>query len=172
MTNTVVINEINKTTDNLYCQFSESIRFTAYPFYFSGELKIMITYFFWDIENVSFHNLEKIMQYTGKSEEEKLYVIYSKIKEARKVQLTEEGWILIQTENPGKNSADYKIQEMIELILNERSTLPMKIFLITEDKGFSKISRKIIENGIELEVICGTKDPQWIKDLKYPGNLL
>ena len=87
----------------------------------------MTTYFFWDIENVSFHNLEQIMQHTGKSENEKLYVVYSKIKDARKETLLEKSWILIQTEGISRNSADYKIQEMIQLILKEKSSLPDKI---------------------------------------------
>jgi len=128
----------------------------------------MTTYFFWDIENVSFHNLERIMKHTGKTEDEKLYVVYSKIKDSRKEQLLENGWILIQTEGISHNSADYKIQEMIQLILKEKSSLPGKVYLITEDKGFYKISQQIIDSGIKLEIICATKDPQWIKNLKHP----
>jgi len=127
----------------------------------------MTTYFFWDIENVSFHNLERIMQHTGKTEHEKMYVVYSKIKDARKEQLLGNGWILIQTEGISHNSADYKIQEMIQLVLKEKSSLPDKIYLITEDKGFYKISQQIIDSGIKLEIICSTKDPQWIKNLKH-----
>ncbi len=127
----------------------------------------MATYFFWDIENVSFHNLERIMEHTGKSDAEILYVVYSKIKEARKEKLQESGWILIQTEGISRNSADYKIQEMIQLILKKEPPLPDKIFLITEDKGFYNISQQIIDTGIKLEIICATKDPQWIKDLKF-----
>lgn len=131
----------------------------------------MSVYFFWDIENVSFHNLDRIMLYTGKTDEEKLYVVYSKIKEARKEKLIENGWILIETSGIAKNSADYKIQDMILFILKEKSPLPEKIYLITEDKGFFNISQKIIDAGIKLEIICSTKDPQWIKELKYPQDL-
>ena len=127
----------------------------------------MLSYFFWDIENVSFHNLDRVMQHvhetTGAAE---LYVVYSKIKEARKVRLIENGWLLVQTEGISKNSADHKIEEMINLILAGRENLPEKITLITEDKGFYKISQQIIARGIQLEVICATKDPQWIKELK------
>lgn len=128
----------------------------------------MVSYFFWDIENVSFHNLEKIMKHVNEASGEiKLYVVYSKIKEARKFQLLENGWTLIQTGGIAKNSADYKIKEMIDSILKDKLNTTGKIFLISEDKGFYKISRNIIMNGIPLEVICGTKDPQWIKDLKH-----
>lgn len=126
----------------------------------------MAVYFFWDIENVSFHNLERIMLHTGKTADEKLYVVYSKIKETRKEKLLENGWILIETEGIAKNSADYKIQDMIQLLLENKSSLPDKIYLITEDKGFFNISQKIIDAEISLEIICSTKDPQWIKDLK------
>jgi hypothetical protein len=129
----------------------------------------MSVFFFWDIENVSFHNLEGIMLHTGRDKDEKLYVVYSKIKEARKERLLEKGWILVETEGIAKNSADYKIQNMIEIILEERSPLPDKIFLITEDRGFFNISQKIIDTGIKLEIICSTKDPQWIKNLTLPA---
>lgn len=58
----------------------------------------MLSYFFWDIENVSFHNLDKIMKHADDPEIcKKLYVVYSKIKEARKVILIENGWIPVQT---------------------------------------------------------------------------
>ena len=126
----------------------------------------MVSYFFWDIENVSFHNLPDIMERVRKTEGEVLlYVVFSKIKDARKVQLIEDGWKLIQTTGIAKNSADNKIKEMIDSILEE-TIPPDKIFLITEDKGFFKISKQIIKNNIQLEIIRGTKDPQWIKDLK------
>lgn len=126
----------------------------------------MVSYFFWDIENVSFHNLERIMDRVHEIEgEKKLYIVYSRIKEGRKVQLVENGWVLIQTAGISRNSADYKIKEMINSILEDNEFLPGKIFLITEDKGFYKISQQVITKGIHLEVICGTKDPQWIKDL-------
>ncbi len=133
----------------------------------SGDIKIIKTYFFWDIENVSFHNLDRIMKQVHESEGEmKLYAVFSKIKEARKVQLLENGWILIDTGNISKNSADFKIKEMIFSILENKTCIPEKIFLITEDKGFYKISQRIIMKGIHLEVICGTKSPQWIRTLK------
>ncbi|PKL17851.1 MAG: hypothetical protein CVV49_08710 [Spirochaetae bacterium HGW-Spirochaetae-5] len=131
----------------------------------------MSIFFFWDIENVSFHNLERIMLHTGRDEDEKRYVVYSKIKEARKEKLLEKGWVLVETDGISKNSADYKIQNMIQTILENRSSLPDKIYLITEDKGFFNISQKIIDTGIKLEIICSTKDPQWVKDLKYPRDL-
>jgi len=127
----------------------------------------MTAYFFWDIENVSFHNLDRIMRYTAQGRDEKLYVVYSKIKEGRKEKLIENGWELIQTGCIARNSADHMIQDMINRILKEQSSLPDKIYLITEDKGFFNISQQIIDKGIKLEIICATKDPQWIKDLKY-----
>lgn len=128
----------------------------------------MTAYFFWDIENVSFHNLKRIMQFTGPGKDEKLYVVYSKIKEERKEKLLENGWELIHTGCIARNSADHMIKDMIKKILKEQSSLPYKIYLITEDKGFFNISQQIIDNGIKLEIICATKNPQWIKDLKYP----
>jgi len=127
----------------------------------------MKSYFFWDIENVSFHNLEKIMKIVrGVKGDIKLYTVYSKIKESRKSSLSENGWELVQTEGIGRNSSDRMIIEMIESVISTDNNLPENIYLITEDKGFFKISQKIISKGIHLEVICGTKDPQWIKDLK------
>jgi hypothetical protein len=127
----------------------------------------MKSYFFWDIENVSFHNLEKIMTIVrGVKGDIKLYTIYSKIKESRKSSLSENGWELVQTEGIGRNSADKIIIKMIESVMVTENNLPESIYLITEDKGFFKISQKIISKGIHLEVICGTKYPQWIKDLK------
>lgn len=127
----------------------------------------MKSYFFWDIENVSFHNLEKIMEIVrGVKGDIKLYTIYSKIKETRKSSLSENGWELVQTEGIGRNSADKIIVKMIESVISTENNLPESIYLITEDKGFFKISQKIISKGIHLKVICGTKDPQWIKDLK------
>jgi len=127
----------------------------------------MKSYFFWDIENVSFHNLEKIMTIVREVNGDiKLYTIYSKIKESRKSSLAENGWELVQTEGIGRNSADKVIVNMLESIISTENNLPESIYLITEDKGFFKISQKIISKGIHLEVICGTKNPQWIKDLK------
>lgn len=96
----------------------------------------------------------------------KSYVVYSKIKEERKEELLDNGWVLIQTAEISKNSADYRIKEMINTLLEDNNNKPKKIFLITEDKGFYKISLQISKSGIELEIICGTKDPQWISDLK------
>lgn len=95
----------------------------------------------------------------------KLYVVYSRIKETRTFQLTDSGWELIYTGIISKNSADYKIKNMINSLIENEDIKPSKIFLITEDKGFSKISKKIIERGIQLEIITGKKNPQWIKDL-------
>jgi len=129
----------------------------------------MTSYFFWDIENVSFHNLERIMIRVNETKGDiKLYAIYSKIKEERKAFLSENGWELIQTDGISKNAADYVIKNMIESVIDTDNNLPEQIVLITEDKGFFKISQKIIGKGIHLEVIRGTKDPQWIKDLKLP----
>jgi len=127
----------------------------------------MCSYFFWDIENVSFHNLEKIMKRVHETScDVKLYAVYSKIKEARKSCLSENGWELVQTDGIARNSADSRIQNMIGSVLDSENNLPEQIILITEDKGFFKISREIIGKGIHLEVICGTKNPQWIKNLK------
>lgn len=127
----------------------------------------MKSYFFWDIENVSFHNLEKIMTIVRELKGDiKLYTVYSKIKESRKSSLTENGWELVQTEGIGRNSADKIMIKMIESVISTENDLPESIYLITEDKGFFNISNKIISKRIHLEVICGTKDPQWIKDLR------
>jgi len=127
----------------------------------------MISYFFWDIENVSFHNLDRIMKRVHEIEGEiKLYAVYSKIKDGRKAVLIDNGWSLIDTGQISRNSADHKIKEMINSILENQKSTAAKFILITEDKGFFKISEQIISEGIGLEIICGTKDPQWIKDLK------
>jgi len=127
----------------------------------------MLSYFFWDIENVSIHNLEKIMDRVRAIEGEvRLFAVYSKIKESRKTQLVENGWILTPSGEISKNSADHKIKNMIESILGDQGITTGNIFLITEDKGFYKISQKIIQKGINLEIITGTKNPDWIKDLK------
>lgn len=126
----------------------------------------MVTYYFWDIENVSFHNLERIMKHVHEtSGPKKQYVVYSKIKESRKDRLTEVGWELVRTTGIYKNSADNVMKEMIESILDDNDIAAKKIVLITEDKGFYKISQQVIIAGIELEVICGRKDPEWIKKL-------
>jgi hypothetical protein len=126
----------------------------------------MITYYFWDIENVSFHNLERIMKHVHESSEpKKLFVVYSKIKESRKDRLTEVGWELVRTMGIYKNSADNVIKEMIQSILDDIHNSAKKIVLITEDKGFNKISQQVIIAGIELEILCGRKDPEWRKKL-------
>ncbi|HPB81670.1 MAG TPA: hypothetical protein PK200_06500 [Spirochaetota bacterium] len=126
----------------------------------------MMTYYFWDIENVSFHNLERIMKHVHEtSGPKKQYVVYSKIKESRKDRLAEVGWELVKTTGIYKNSADNVMKEMIESILDDNDIAAKKIVLITEDKGFYKISQQVIIAGIELEVICGRKDPEWIKKL-------
>ena len=126
----------------------------------------MASYFFWDIENVSFHNLENIMTRLRKTDGHTIsYAVYSKIKESRKEVLLENGWTLAPTEGISRNSADNKIKEMIESIMGDTNNLPEKIFIITEDTGFYKISKRIIGNGIPLEIICGTKNPAWIKQL-------
>ena len=126
----------------------------------------MASYFFWDIENVSFHNLGNVMTRVRKSDGNTIsYAVYSKIKESRKDVLLENGWILVPTEGISRNSADNKIKEMIESITEDKINLPEKIFIITEDTGFYKISKEILENGIHLEIICGTKNPAWIKKL-------
>lgn len=126
----------------------------------------MMTYYFWDIENVSFHNLERIMKHVHEtSGPKKQYVVYSQIKESRKDRLAEVGWELVKTMGIYKNSADNVMKEMIESILDDNGIAAKKIVLITEDKGFYKISRQVIIAGIELEVICGRKDPEWIKKL-------
>lgn len=126
----------------------------------------MATIFFWDIENVSFHNLHRIMIRVNETAGEvQQYVVFSKIKESRKIILSENKWILVPTHEISKNSADYKIKEMIYSAVEIKNLLPEKIFLITEDKGYFKICREIISKGIKLEIITGTKNPQWIKDL-------
>ncbi len=126
----------------------------------------MITYIFWDIENVSIHNLERIMERVNNIQGDiKRYVVYSKIKEARKKALLDNSWILTDTGLISRNSADIKIKEMIDEILEDESNRVNKIILITEDKGFYKTAKKIIAGGIEVEVICGTKNPAWVKRL-------
>jgi hypothetical protein len=126
----------------------------------------MTAYFFWDIENVSFHNLESIMaRVNSVGCVAACYVVFSRIKGARKAILIENGWILIETGAISKNSSDNKIKLMLEEILADSKNDIEKIFLITEDKGFSRISKKIIQKGIPLEIICGTKNPAWIQQL-------
>ncbi len=83
----------------------------------------------------------------------KRYVVYSKIKEARKKVLEENGWILIETNEISRNSADKKINLMIEEILQEKNTSTEKIIIISKDKGFYKISKKIIAQGMQVEII-------------------
>jgi len=139
----------------------------------------MTIYFFWDIENVSFHNLKRIMEHVNSASKQAgnsilkifLFAVYSRIKESRKIELTENGWELVLTAGAARNSADLKIKEMINSILDNKAAETGKIFLITEDRGFYKISQRIISSGIQLEIICGTKNPQWIKDLKLPQQI-
>ncbi|HON80593.1 MAG TPA: hypothetical protein PK544_19025 [Spirochaetota bacterium] len=126
----------------------------------------MGSYFFWDIENVSFHNLERVMQHVHAApEEKKLYVVYSRIKESRKKELLENGWELVQTAGISKNSADNVMKEMIESIIVNIQDVPGKIYLITEDKGFYKTAKRVIMAGFQMEVVCGSKDPGWVKKL-------
>jgi len=126
----------------------------------------MMTVVFWDIENVSIHNLDRIMERIRSiSSGTKRYVVYSKIKEARKEALLDNGWILIDTGAISSNSADKKIKDMIDGILEDEGKLPGKIILITEDKGFYKTAKKIKACGIDVEVICGTKNPEWVRRL-------
>jgi hypothetical protein len=127
----------------------------------------MKSYFFWDIENVSIHNLGKIMDIVlGTPGDRYLYAVFSKIKESRKVDLSANGWTLVRTKGISRNSADKEIKKIIESLIEIEKDFPEKIFLISEDKGFAKISQRIISKGIQLEVIRGSKDPQWIKDLE------
>jgi len=122
----------------------------------------MMTVVFWDIENVSIHNLERIMERIRSiNGGTKRYVVYSKIKEARKEALLDNGWMLIDTGEISRNSADKKIKDMIDGILEDEDKQPDKIILITEDKGFYKTAKKIKACGIDVEVICGRKNPDW-----------
>jgi hypothetical protein len=124
----------------------------------------MMTVIFWDIENVSIHNLERIMdRISGIPGNTVRYVVYSKIKEARKQSLLDNGWILTDTGQIGRNSADIKIKEMIDDVLCDENRLVGKIIIISEDKGFYKIAKRIKEQGIGVEVICGTKSPGWVE---------
>lgn len=126
----------------------------------------MMTVVFWDIENVSIHNLDRIMERIRNiSSGTKRYVVYSKIKEARKEALLDNGWILIDTGEISSNSADKKIKDMIDGILEDDGKLPDKIVMITEDKGFYKTAKKIKACGIDVEVICRTKNPDWVRRL-------
>lgn len=130
----------------------------------------MAIYFFWDIENVSFHNLGNIMARVRECNGQTIpCVVYSKIKESRKDVLLENGWRLVQAESVSRNCADEKIKELIRSILEDKNSLPEKIFIITEDKGFFKISKEILGRGIQLEILCGTKNPPWIHKLRHPG---
>jgi len=129
----------------------------------------MAIFFFWDIENVSFHNLGNIMSRVSECDGKTMpYVVYSKIKESRKDVLLEHGWMLVQAESVSRNCADRKIKEMIRSVLEDEDSLPEKIFIITEDKGFFKISKEILGRGIQLEILCSTKNPPWIHRLRQP----
>lgn len=130
----------------------------------------MITLIFWDIENVSIYNLDRIMDHIlliqGNNER---YVVYSKIKEARKQALVDKEWILINTGLIGRNSADVKIKEMIDGVLCDDNRAVGKIIIISEDKGFYKTAMKIKSRGIGLEIICGKKYPKWVERV-YMGD--
>lgn len=126
----------------------------------------MTTYVFWDIENVSIHNLAKIMDRVravdGDAEK---FAVYSKIKESRTVLLIDNGWTPVRTEGIFRNSADTTIKRMIESVLEQNDKSVKSIIIITEDKGFRRISERVIRSGISLEIICGTKSPAWIQRL-------
>ncbi len=125
----------------------------------------MSTHYFWDIENVSFHNLDVIMEHIRATNGYiRCYVVYAKIKAARKDTLIDHGWELIKTEGIGRNSADKKIIEMIRTLLDSDSNAE-KIVIISEDKGFYKIGRTVIDRGLDVEIICSTKNPLWVHDL-------
>ncbi len=127
----------------------------------------MVTYVFWDIENVSIHNLGRIMERIGTNEgDTERYAVYSRIKESRTRSLIEEGWLLVPAGNASRNSADNKIKLMIEALMETADDSINKIIIITEDKGFRKIAKTIIERGIGLEIICGSKNPAWIDELR------
>lgn len=126
----------------------------------------MSTHYFWDIENVSFHNLEKIMNHIENEKNDvHCHVVFAKIKEARKEVLITNGWELIKAEQIGNNSADFKIKEMIESLLSKENNNLKKIVLITEDKGFKKTGKKIIDAGCDFDIITATKNPDWITEL-------
>ena len=126
----------------------------------------MSTHYFWDIENVSFHNLHAIMDHVAKADGDiQCHVVFAKIKEARKAVLMDHGWQLTSTEGSSRNSADIKIKEMIETLLDNTGSDVEKVVIITEDSGFLKICRRIIKEGIDLEIICATKDPAWAREL-------
>ncbi len=126
----------------------------------------MITYIFWDIENVSIHNLERIMEQTGNIQgETRRYVVFSKIKDARKKALLENGWILTDTGLISRNSADKKIKEMIDAVLDDDVIVVDKIIIISEDKGFYKTAKRIQACGLKVGIICGTKSPEWVERL-------
>jgi hypothetical protein len=94
------------------------------------------------------------------------YAVYSRIKESRTRSLTEAGWLLVPAGNVSRNSADNKIKLMIEALLETADDSINKIIIITEDKGFRRIAKTIIERGIGLEIICGSKNPAWIDELR------
>ncbi len=126
----------------------------------------MSTYYFWDIENISFHNFERIMDHVRLEKDDvQCYVVFAKIKEAHKEVLKTHGWQLFMTEEISRNSADMKIKDMIEILIENDQTDVRKIVLITEDKGFKKTGKKIIEKGYDVEIICATKNPTWVNEL-------
>ncbi len=124
----------------------------------------MTTFIFWDIENVSFHNLERIMEHTVNIKGDiKRYVVFSKIKEARKEVLTLNGWTLADAGLISKNAADKKIKSMIDEVLADNNNRAGKIIIISEDKGFYKTAKRIMSSGTDVEIICGTKNPEWVR---------
>lgn len=127
----------------------------------------MNTYFFWDIENVSFHNLDYIMNFVNAEKGTAIcYIVYARMKQAHKEVLIKKNWKLCEADSISKNSADKIIIQMIENLLSQDMDSLKKIFLISEDKGFKFISRKIIAKGVDLEIICATKRPPWMQKLE------
>ncbi len=129
----------------------------------------MSTHYFWDIENVSFHNLKILMdRVNGEKDNVVCHVVFAKIKDTRREALTARGWKLVETEGIARNSADKKIKDMIRNLLDDPGSDAEKVVIISEDKGFRKTGMSIIEKGLDLEIICATKDPGWVRELmKY-----
>ncbi len=96
------------------------------------------------------------------------HVVFAKIKDTRREALTARGWKLVETEGIARNSADKKIKDMIRNLLDDPGSDAEKVVIISEDKGFRKTGMSIIEQGLDLEIICATKDPGWVRELmKY-----
>ncbi len=128
----------------------------------------MSTHYFWDIENVSFHNLDAVMdRVSGEKDNVVCHVVFAKIKDARREALTARGWNLVETEGISRNSADRKIKEMIESLLEDPESDIEKVVIISEDKGFRKIGKRIIDRGLDIEIFCATKDPAWVRELMH-----